>query len=86
MHNKNYLDGMISLNSDNFDEIIPLVTESELLEKYDNVVCTICFEDYSNNRQYRITPCQHIFHSECIYHWLITNNSKKCPNDNFKFI
>ncbi|OMJ83715.1 hypothetical protein SteCoe_14372 [Stentor coeruleus] len=86
INKKNKLDGMISLNSDNFNEILPIVTESVLLENNDTIVCTICFEDYSKNRQYRITPCQHIFHSECIYSWLITNNSKTCPNDNFKFL
>lgn len=85
-HNKKGIDRSYKITAENFNEIMTIVKPSqEEAIIAENMVCTICFEEYTENREYRITPCKHIFHHECIYAWLITNRKKKCPNDNFKF-
>ena len=76
----------VRLNKRNFHEIVTVIhLEEDEGISAENRVCTICFEEYSNERSYRITPCKHIFHHECIYQWLIANNKKRCPNDNYRF-
>ena len=76
----------IRLNRKNFNEIITVINleEHEDISEEDRV-CTICFEEYSKEKVYRITPCKHIFHHKCIYEWIITNRKKRCPNDNYRF-
>ena len=70
---------------ENFEKIlIKVVGEENDILLIESGVCTICYEEYSEKRVYRITPCKHIFHHECIYEWLITNKRKVCPNDNYR--
>ena len=74
------------ITEETFDEVLPVVRpDQNEISTAQDLICTICFEEYSEEREYRITPCKHFFHYECIYAWLITNRKKKCPNDNFKF-
>jgi len=40
--------------------------------------CSICLEDYEPGEQIRVLPCQHTFHSSCIFPWL-TERSPTCP-------
>ncbi|TNV81892.1 hypothetical protein FGO68_gene229 [Halteria grandinella] len=43
--------------------------------------CAICFEEFGLDEQVRITPCKHIFHSECIMEWIKWKLPKPdCPN------
>ena len=77
--------GKIVLNSENFDRVLPKIKLNEYPAQFGNGICTICFEEYNENHEYRILPCQHVFHYECIFTWLIENGKKKCPNDNFTF-
>ena len=42
--------------------------------------CIICLQDYALGDRYIILPCIHIYHEECIKHWLNINN--KCPTCN----
>ena len=56
-------------------------------KKYGNS-CTICLENFKvQNSNVCITPCNHIFHKDCLYDWLHDNIDKsKCPNCNQQFI
>lgn len=39
--------------------------------------CCICMENYTQQHDIKRTPCNHVFHSECIKNWLKTQRS--CP-------
>ena len=39
--------------------------------------CCICLENYKNNDETIILPCVHIFHSNCIKHWMKRQDT--CP-------
>ncbi|CAN6694372.1 unnamed protein product [Malus baccata var. baccata] len=39
--------------------------------------CTICLEDYMDGESCRVFACKHMFHSNCIDHWL--KNHLTCP-------
>ena len=41
--------------------------------------CPICLETFNVQSQILSTPCDHIYHSECINSWLATG-SRTCPN------
>ena len=72
----------IRISESNFNDIIKIVeSNAAVLEKE---ICTICFESFKEDEECRITPCQHKFHYECIFAWLITHRNKCCPNDNYK--
>ena len=45
-------------------------------EKYKE--CPICLDDYNDTSNVRILRCSHVFHVDCIDHWL-TECSYKCP-------
>ena len=40
--------------------------------------CNICFEDYEEGDAYRVLPCGHRFHIECVDKWL-RSTSLRCP-------
>ena len=40
--------------------------------------CSICIEEIINKNDEVITGCNHHFHSHCLHHWTMQNNS--CPN------
>jgi len=47
-----------------------------------NQECAICFTNIVennevNNKDYMVTPCHHIFHTECLKHWM--NIKMECP-------
>ncbi|OMJ83714.1 hypothetical protein SteCoe_14373 [Stentor coeruleus] len=79
------LNGKILVNENTFEKAIQIYSRDENDILLADGICSICLDNYDENRQYRITPCGHIFHHDCIYSWLITYKKKKCPNDNFKF-
>ena len=43
----------------------------------DNCQCIICMENFSENELVKQLPCAHIFHGDCIDHWL--SQQKNCP-------
>jgi hypothetical protein len=40
--------------------------------------CTICQEDFTDQDETRMMPCEHVFHKACVDTWLI-DYSYKCP-------
>ena len=51
-------------------------------------VCTICIEEFKVDKsKVSITPCQHVFHFQCLSDWLMKNLiNPKCPNCNYNLI
>eukprot|EP00571_Detonula_confervacea_P009655 CAMPEP_0172317964 /NCGR_PEP_ID=MMETSP1058-20130122/33433_1 /TAXON_ID=83371 /ORGANISM="Detonula confervacea, Strain CCMP 353" /LENGTH=686 /DNA_ID=CAMNT_0013032661 /DNA_START=441 /DNA_END=2501 /DNA_ORIENTATION=- len=45
---------------------------------FDHESCSICLDEYEPGEQIRVLPCQHTFHSNCIFPWL-TERSPTCP-------
>ena len=43
----------------------------------DNSDCIICMEGFTENELVKQLPCGHIFHGDCIDHWL--TQQKNCP-------
>lgn len=44
-------------------------------------VCSIDLEDIAEGTKIIITPCQHLFHIECLQEWLRAKKRRsKCPN------
>ena len=74
-------DKIIDLMKKNFN----FIDFSSIKEKLDNK-CSICIEEFVASDKVVITPCNHIFHKNCINNWLIKNNNEiKCPNCNHIF-
>jgi len=44
----------------------------------ETIMCSICQSDFENNDKIKkLNPCHHMYHSDCINHWL--KNEKTCP-------
>jgi len=43
------------------------------------LICAICRGGISSGNTVRITPCNHVFHSDCLEEWLIHKASKDPP-------
>ena len=37
---------------------------------YEETACSICCEEFTQDAQVRETPCQHLFHGECLMAWV----------------
>ena len=61
---------------------------SQELFKNNTNNCTICLENYIDQKSLIcLTPCNHIFHYDCIKKWSLNNTGLfKCPNCNFDFM
>ena len=47
-------------------------------ETFGHNSCSICLDEYEVGEHIRVLPCQHTFHSDCIFPWL-TERSPTCP-------
>ncbi|KAH1153985.1 hypothetical protein GYH30_049568 [Glycine max] len=43
----------------------------------DGKTCAICLEDFEPSEEVRLTPCNHMFHKDCIVPWLTSTG--QCP-------
>ena len=63
-------------------ELKPIKYDKNIHLKF-GAKCTICLEDLKTEELICITRCQHVFHYDCISHWLYKNgDSVRCPNCN----
>ena len=47
---------------------------------YLNIICTICLNNFIQNEDILILPCNHAFHFNCMKRYFLNNNN--CPVDN----
>ena len=54
----------------------------------ETTACSICLEEFVENKSLVcITPCLHIFHYDCLYNWLFSDNSNcQCPYCNYDLL
>lgn len=46
-----------------------------------NKICSICIDDFKLDSHVRVTPCNHVFHDDCLMTWLgKTIEQPECPN------
>ena len=58
--------------------IFKKVNELEQKIKSMNSKCTVCQDDFNEQDDVRVLPCEHIYHLDCIDDWLKIH-SYKCP-------
>jgi Ring finger domain len=63
------------LDEEKFEGLKTAHFNSSLGLNVDN--CVICIEDFAENEEIKLLPCQHPFHTQCIASWL--KGSTKCP-------
>ena len=44
--------------------------------------CAICLDDFEGGQEVMVTPCNHLFHEDCIMPWVTSNG--QCPVCRFK--
>lgn len=49
----------------------------ELLSDWKSHQCSICIDNFEVNQMVRLTPCNHLYHSDCLLRWLDLH--KSCP-------
>jgi hypothetical protein len=66
--------------NEEYKSFLPVAPYSEmkLEEEEHSVACTICQVKFEDATQVRCLPCSHLFHVECIDHWLTRGTI--CPN------
>ncbi|KAF6159981.1 hypothetical protein GIB67_033065 [Kingdonia uniflora] len=75
-------------DDEDFDRVPATRASIEALERvrYDPThmasPCPICLEEYSAEEEVTMMPCSHIYHEDCITHWLGISNV--CPICRFK--
>uniref|UniRef100_A0A0R0F7B1 RING-type domain-containing protein n=1 Tax=Glycine max TaxID=3847 RepID=A0A0R0F7B1_SOYBN len=48
----------------------------------DGKTCAICLEDFEPSEEVMLTPCNHMFHKDCIVPWLIKMGNQSSFNNN----
>ena len=60
-----------------------LVHFDKRIDKYKQLECVICMEEFEKDSAVRIIPiCKHIFHSKCLDHWIKSRDMRqdaRCP-------
>lgn len=70
MQNKGSFKGNVNIN------IIDSKAEEEAV-KNEGKSCTICLENFKLNEEVLVTPCNHMFHGDCLVPWVKSHG--KCP-------
>ncbi|KAL5797368.1 hypothetical protein ACOSQ2_002188 [Xanthoceras sorbifolium] len=52
-------------------------TEKQKEKDNDGKSCAVCLEDFEPREKVMLTPCNHMFHEECIVPWIKSNG--QCP-------
>ncbi len=65
----------VILTEDEFDKLT--CNKYKQNDKYTN--CDICLEDYKDDEVTKITPCEHVYHIECLKRW-VCEKSANCPS------
>ncbi|CAD8197559.1 unnamed protein product [Paramecium octaurelia] len=72
-----------NLNLNLLDQYMPKLLYSQILEFPEcqelevQEACSVCLLEYQKNAICRLTPCHHIFHSDCLYQWVMKHEN--CP-------
>jgi len=59
-------------------EFLELKTEKKTEEIQHEETCNICLDNVHNEQYFTTLPCNHIFHTDCIFYWL-RDSSVNCP-------
>ena len=70
-------DIIIALNDEEFDKLDKIKYKEDTIEKT-NKECLICLDNFMEDDEIIKIKCNHIFHTNCIKHWLC-KESNKCP-------
>ncbi|CAD8058736.1 unnamed protein product [Paramecium sonneborni] len=49
----------------------------KMLQEYLSKECSICLLQFEKKEKFRITPCNHLFHDQCLQDW--TKKNSQCP-------
>lgn len=76
--NTNFEDVKVTLTSGQFDKLICEQVDEDSKEKYTEMQCNICMDEYKQNDKVIGLFCKHYFHKDCIKNWLC-NERVTCP-------
>lgn len=71
-------DVKVVLSKEEFAKLPTVSVTPDELDEYGAKECNVCIESYKEGDTLTKLPCQHLFHTECIEHWLC-NENVKCP-------
>jgi hypothetical protein len=71
-------DVKVTLDEDKFNKLFTEKINENNKTKYFGKECNICMEEYKTNNIIIRLGCNHIFHRDCIKHWLC-NERVTCP-------
>ena len=55
-------------------------SDARVLKEEEKLECKICFDEYTEATVYFMKNCDHIFHRECLKHYLVTEiGQNRCP-------
>ena len=73
----------MEINTTNIESILSNLVDISFKNKdnnKDNEKCAICYENFLENEQIKMTGCFHLFHFQCIKKWIETKSeSPDCP-------
>ena len=55
------------------------IEEFKQLEINNDMLCTICYENYNEITEISILQCSHNYHKNCLKKWICDNNKNNCP-------
>lgn len=71
-------DVKVTLTEEDFNKLKVIKLNDHNINEYKDKECNICLDNYKNNDELKILPCNHLFHSNCIHNWLC-NEKITCP-------
>lgn len=71
-------DVKVTLDEDKFNKLFTEIIDENNKAKYIGKECNICMDEYKNSNVITRLGCNHVFHKDCIKHWLC-NERVTCP-------